>query len=84
MLILTGVSFTNDKVRVFDTDDGAHEEVSFSALVRRMDNVGEHIYGLRPFNAKEMYPPDAKPIPQLGVVVVPSEAQKAMHKYKGK
>lgn len=76
MLILTGVN--GSAARVYDTDDGTNEMTDFLSLVARLkQGMNLKIYGLSLYDSKRMYPPDSKINPQLGIVVIPSEATQA-------
>lgn len=80
MLILTGVN--GNKARVYDSDDNTNEITDFYTLVTRLRKHESklRIYGLRLYNPSELYPTDARSIPQLGVVIIPSEAHEAAAK----
>lgn len=83
MLILNGISFFfEDSVNVYNTKTGVTSEACLPSLVNRIENYDDTIYGLRLFKPNAMYPLDSRYLPQFGAVIVPSEAQEAMKKYK--
>lgn len=77
MLVLTGISFKNNKVEVYDSEDGTKERVSLTSLIGRIGGMNERIYGIRLYDNSSFYPPDARRVPGTDVIIIPSEAQNA-------
>lgn len=78
MLVLTGINLQHNIVEVYDTDDNSKERTSLSMLISKLGSLDARIYGLRLFNPSDFYPPDARRIPGTDVVIIPSEAQRAL------
>ena len=82
MFILTGIHGDGRLARIWDSEDGITEDIDFVTISKNVTEKGIKVQGLRPYKANEVYPPDKVVVPELSIVVVPSEASAALRAVK--
>ncbi len=78
MYVLTGIFGNGEYAKIWDSKDGVSENVNFITIAKEITEKGLKVYGIRPYKPDEVYPPDKRVVKEMGIVIIPSEAQTAL------